>query len=97
MSCKKVFVAAEQLAVPGPKASTTTLTALSLYLPTAHLLQRNQAGRVTTNKAPMLSASLVVSRLGGLVDQALRNSTKRRGAESDVSRRKVHICGIVIG
>src|SRR5260221_13851593 len=32
----------------------------------AHLLQRtNQAGRATTNKAPMLSASLMVSRLGG--------------------------------
>src|SRR5262245_31630633 len=32
MSCKKVFVAAEQLAVPGPKAaSTTTLTAPPLY------------------------------------------------------------------
>jgi len=31
-----------------------------------HLLQRtNQAGRATTNKALMLSASLMVSRLGG--------------------------------
>src|SRR5258707_3541911 len=64
--CKKVFVAAEQLAVPGQKLPPTMLAA-PCYIPdSGPLAAAHKSGRSGHNQqSPMLSASLMVSRLGG--------------------------------